>query len=81
MRLADPDGNELPLGEGRNVVGRHAGNEVVVDARFREVSRRHVVIAPLGTQLALVTDLSAHGSFVPADRLPEAPRREDTIRH
>ena len=79
MVLADPDGNEVTLGEGRNVVGRHAGNEVVVGAQYRTVSRRHVVIEPLGSQMALITDLSAHGSFVPADRLPEAPRREDTI--
>ena len=76
MRLRAPNGTEFMLADGRNVVGRHAGNEVVVDADYRSVSRRHIVIEPLGTHMALLTDLSAHGSFVPDDRLPEAPRRD-----
>ena len=79
MRLQDPDGASHVLLEGRNVVGRHAGNEVVVDADYRSVSRRHMVVEPLGANMALLTDLSAHGSFVPADRLPEQPRRDDTV--
>ena len=81
MRLLDPTGAAYVLAEGRNVIGRHAGNEVVVDAEYRSISRRHLVIEPLGANMALLTDLSAHGTFVPAHHLPEAPPRDPTASH
>ena len=80
MRLQDPDGDSYVLVDGRNVIGRHTGNEVVVDAEHRSISRRHVVIEPLGAHMALLTNLSAHGTYVPADRLPEAPRQDKTLK-
>lgn len=74
MRLVDPRGVSYELLDGRNVVGRHAGNEVVLDPAYHAASRRHVVIEPLGPATALFTDLSAHGTLVEADRLPETAR-------
>ena len=52
MRLLDPTGAAYVLAEGRNVIGRHAGNEVVVDAEYRSISRRHLVIEPLGADFS-----------------------------
>lgn len=69
MQLVDEGGATYLLHDARNVVGRHAGNEVVVDGSYRTVSRKHLVIEPLGPCTALLTDLSAHGTFVPARSL------------
>jgi len=62
--LIDEGGNEYPLGEGRNTVGRDSTNSVVLDNSYRVVSRRHLMIEPLSAMKVRVTDLSSHGTFV-----------------
>lgn len=62
--LIDEGGNELPLQDGRNTIGRDSTNSVVLDNSYRVVSRRHLIIEPLSPWKVRVTDLSSHGTFV-----------------
>ena len=63
--LIDETGQRYPLHPGKNYVGRQSGNDVVVDAAHRAVSRRHLIVEPVGESAAVLTDLSSHGTFVP----------------
>lgn len=62
--LVDEHGSSHVLRPGRNTVGRDLSNDVVVDSRYRDVSRTHVVVEPRGEDLARLTDLSSHGTFL-----------------
>ena len=75
-RLFDENGPEYELASGRNVVGRMPGMEVVVDAGYRDVSRKHLVIETSHSSYVLLTDLSSHGTFVPRGTLEVARRRQ-----
>jgi len=66
--LVDGKGSDFLLGRGRNVVGRALDSEIVIDARYRDVSRTHCIIEPVDDRAVLITDLSSHGTFVPAGR-------------
>ena len=52
------------LRSGRNVIGRHSGNEVVIDPAYLAISRKHVIIEPISENAALLTDISSHGTFL-----------------
>ena len=52
------------LRPGRNVIGRHSGNEVVVDSGYLAISRKHLIVEPLSDNAALLTDISSHGTFI-----------------
>jgi len=52
------------LRSGRNVIGRHSGNEVVIDPAYLAISRKHVIIEPVSENAALLTDISSHGTFI-----------------
>jgi hypothetical protein len=67
--LVDERGRRMPLAEGRNLVGRGLYNGVVVDADFREVSRRHLILDVDNGTPVTVTDLSTLGSFMSRSRL------------
>ena len=69
LSLVDEDGNNYPVKAGKNYIGRDVKNEVVINAKYRDVSRTHVIIEPYGTDTALITDLSSHGTFVPIRNL------------
>ncbi|MCP4231007.1 MAG: FHA domain-containing protein, partial [bacterium] len=68
-RLQDEVGNDYQLAEGKNIVGRDAVCNIVVDAAYRDVSRMHLIIEPLSPQIFEVTDLSSHGTFLPTSLL------------
>ena len=68
-RLADENGPDHELKRGRNVIGRLRESDVVVDAAYRDVSRKHLIIEVAGADRFLLTDLSAHGTFLPRSRL------------
>jgi hypothetical protein len=67
--MADDGNNTYPLLAGKNLVGRHSGCDVVVDAACREVSRNHLIVEPVSARQVLLTDLSSHGTEVPAGLL------------
>ena len=52
------------LRSGRNIIGRHTGNEVVIDPAYLAISRKHVIIEPVSENAALLTDISSHGTFI-----------------
>jgi len=62
----DLEGRELPLHEGRNVVGRDATRDVCID--HATISRMHAVIT-LDGELARIEDLaSKNGTHVRGER-------------
>lgn len=63
--LVDDQGANYLVRPGKNIVGRHAGCDVVLDPVYRGVSRKHLIIEPVSETVALVTDISSHGTYVP----------------
>ncbi len=60
----DDHGQETALRKGKNIVGRDAGADVVMDANLRDVSRKHLIVDTDGSNVIRVTDISAHGTWV-----------------
>ncbi len=52
---------------GRNVVGRDASSAIIIDPSLRDISRVHLIIENLGRNLLRLTDLSAHGTYIPPE--------------
>ena len=65
LLLVDRQGTELPIGAGKNVVGRERHNDVVVNPRYAGVSGKHVLVEPIAGERVLLTDVSTKGTFVP----------------
>lgn len=63
--LSDSEGADYALRPGPNLVGRLPENDAVVNVAYRDVSRKHLVIDVCGDNSFRLTDLSAHGTFVP----------------
>ncbi len=57
------------LRPGRNVIGRDAAADVVIDHEFRDVSRRHLLVETDGRSHVCLTDISSHGSSIPPAHL------------
>lgn len=53
------------LRAGRNVVGREAASDVLIDADYRDVSRKHLIIESDGQTGLRLTDISSHGTSIP----------------
>jgi hypothetical protein len=70
--LTESDGSAHILGPGKNVLGRHQSNDVVLGPTYRDVSRKHLVLEPMDANRLRLTDISAHGTFVPAHFLAAA---------
>lgn len=64
--LLEENGQALPLKPGRNVLGRHPDSDVMLDASYRDVSRTHLIVDVVSETRARLTDLSSHGTFIPA---------------
>jgi hypothetical protein len=60
----DASGVTHLLRSGRNVIGRHSGNEVVLDSAYLAISRKHIIIEPVSENAVLLTDISSHGTFI-----------------
>lgn len=69
MYLVDSKGADYVVRPGRNTVGRSQGCHIMVDADHREISRKHLVIDRIDAQTVVMTDLSSHGTRVPASRV------------
>ncbi len=63
--LTDEQGGNYLIRPGKNIIGRQAGCDVVIDPVYRGVSRKHLIIEPVSESFALVTDISSHGTYVP----------------
>ena len=67
--LIDDVGSRHVLQLGPNLVGRHATCDVAIEGQHRSVSRKHLVIEPISETEILLTDISSHGTFVPAEHM------------
>ena len=65
LELVDEEGKRYALHEGKNVIGRHWGCDVVLGVSNKSVSRRHMIIETIDDSGVLVTDISSGGTFVP----------------
>ena len=54
------------LKPGVNVVGRSATGAVIIDPKLRDISRQHLLIKNMGDNRLQLTDLSSHGTYIPA---------------
>ena len=62
--LVDQSGTDYRLRSGRNVIGRLPGSDIAVDAAYRDMSRRHLVVDVRSDSRFELTDLSSHGTFI-----------------
>ena len=68
-RFIDENGRDFALHHGKNVIGRDTMNDVVVDAQYREISRRHLIVETDGLEVIRLTDISSLGTSVPHEFL------------
>jgi hypothetical protein len=72
LSLIDDTGTRTPLQPGKNIIGRDTVCNIAVDASYRDVSRLHLIIEQLDDAMVRFTDLSAHGTFLPAELIENA---------
>lgn len=70
IELVDEHGSTHTLSDGKNIIGRDAVCNVVVDHSLRDVSRMHLIMEPLDDGSIRFTDLSSHGTFLPSGMVP-----------
>ena len=62
----DQAGRKHVLDKGQNTIGRDTSGTVIIDSGLRDVSRMHLVIENQGNNSLQLTDLSAHGTYIPS---------------
>jgi len=72
LQLVDERGCASPLGKGPSVVGRDPSADVVLDAAYHGISRRHLVVEPGPDGAVRLTDVSRAGTSIARDRLDGA---------
>ena len=65
LLFVDQRGHDSELRVGRNVVGRDATSDVIIDASLRDVSRKHLIVESDGARQLKLTDISSHGTSLP----------------
>lgn len=60
----DSHGNSAKLNEGRNLIGRGLSNDIIIDPRYAEVSRSHMILDVEGGRPVGITDLSSGGTYL-----------------
>lgn len=69
--LIDEQGREYALKPRRSTVGRSGDNDVVLEAAYRAISRKHLILEFPSKDRVILTDRSSHGTFVPLKHLAE----------
>ena len=64
MQFSDDDDVSTTLRRGKNIVGRDASCDVLMNSAYREVSRKHLIIEVAEPNLVRLTDISSHGTFL-----------------
>lgn len=67
FHFVDQAGRSYSLKPGRNVIGRDTVSTIMIDPALRDVSRLHLVIENLGNNSLKLTDMSSHGTYIPAE--------------
>jgi len=73
LTLIDETGTSHVLQNGRNIIGRDTICNIVVSPTLRDISRLHLIIERLSPDSLRLTDLSAHGTYLPAELLNRQP--------
>ncbi len=68
-KFIDESGRSYELKIGKNVIGRDSKSDIMMDPGLRDISRMHLVIEADDTNTLYMTDLSAHGTYIPAKYL------------
>jgi len=66
IQFTDQAGRVYKLNKGRNLIGRDSVSNVMIEPGLRDVSRLHLVIENFGDNALQLTDLSSHGTYIPA---------------
>lgn len=66
IRFVDQAGRSYDLNRGRSVIGRDTASTVMIDPSLRDVSRLHLVVENFDGNTVQLTDMSSHGTYVPA---------------
>lgn len=64
-KFIDEAGRSYTLKIGKNVIGRDSKSDIMMDPNLRDVSRMHLVIEADDSNTLYLTDLSAHGTYIP----------------
>jgi FHA domain-containing protein len=64
-KFIDESGRSYELKIGKNVIGRDSKSDIMLDPNLRDISRMHLVIETDDTNTLYLTDLSAHGTYIP----------------
>ncbi len=68
-KFIDEAGRSYELKIGKTVIGRDSKSDIMLDPNLRDVSRMHLVIETDDTNTLYLTDLSAHGTYMPTKYL------------
>lgn len=68
-KFIDETGRSFQLKPGKNTIGRDSKSDIMLDPGLRDISRIHLVIEIDDTNTLYMTDLSAHGTYLPAKYL------------
>ena len=69
LLFIDESGQNSELHAGRNVVGRDASSDIVMNSKLRDVSRKHLIVESDGAGQIKLTDISSHGTSLPPEFL------------
>ena len=69
IKFIDDAGRSYDLKIGKNVIGRDSKSDIMMEPKLRDISRMHLVIEVDDTNTLYLTDLSAHGTYLPAKYL------------
>lgn len=69
IQFVDNVGRNYALKQGRNIIGRDSVSTVMIDPALRDVSRLHLVVKIDEKNCLQLTDLSSHGTYIPAKHL------------
>tara|TARA_B100000586_G_scaffold182259_1_gene133637 strand:+ start:2874 stop:3734 length:861 start_codon:yes stop_codon:yes gene_type:complete len=69
VKFVDESGNFYDLKNGKNIIGRGSSSDIIMSQKLRDISRMHMVIEEADTNTLYLTDLSSHGTFIPAKYL------------
>jgi len=65
LLFVNQEGHDSELRVGRNIVGRDATSDVIMDSGLRDVSRKHLIVENDGVGQVKLTDISSHGTSLP----------------
>ena len=71
LKFMDQAGRQYELRKGRNIIGRDTISNIMIDPSLRDVSRLHLGIEKIDEHHVGLTDMSAHGTYLPIQYLQQ----------